>query len=65
MSSSLQSGCPVYEPTVDGAGFYGAMVIADLDEFKARADVIVANLRAPELDDVATKIYTRDIYGTD
>jgi UDPglucose 6-dehydrogenase len=55
----------VYEPTVDGDDFFGSEVIRDLDEFKQRADVIVANRRTDVLDDVVDKVYTRDIYGRD
>jgi UDPglucose 6-dehydrogenase len=55
----------VYEPTLDDAAFLGAEVVRDLDEFKSRADVIVANRRTEALDDVAAKVYTRDIYGRD
>jgi UDPglucose 6-dehydrogenase len=55
----------VYEPTLEGDSFYHSEVVRDLEEFKARADVIVANRQAPELEDVAEKIYTRDIYGRD
>jgi UDPglucose 6-dehydrogenase len=55
----------VYEPTLDDAEFFHSEVIRDLDEFKARADVIVANRRADALADVAEKVYTRDIYGRD
>ena len=55
----------VYEPNLEGTAFFGSRVVRDLDEFKTYADVIVANRRAPELADVAEKIYTRDIYGRD
>lgn len=55
----------VYEPALDGPEFFHSEVIDDLDEFKARADVIIANRRTDVLDDVAEKIYTRDIYGRD
>ncbi|GAB4083953.1 nucleotide sugar dehydrogenase [Myceligenerans cantabricum] len=55
----------VYEPTLEDAEFYHSEVIADLDEFTSRADVIIANRRTEVLDDVAEKVYTRDIYGRD
>lgn len=55
----------VYEPTLTQDEFFHSEVVADLDDFTARADVIVANRRTPELDDVAAKVYTRDIYGRD
>ena len=55
----------VYEPSLEGEEFFHSEVVRDLDEFKRRSDVIVSNRRASELDDVADKIYTRDIYGRD
>lgn len=55
----------VFEPSLEEDLFYQSEVVRDLDEFKARADVIVANRQAPELEDVADKVYTRDIYGRD
>ncbi|MFJ2542623.1 nucleotide sugar dehydrogenase [Microbacterium sp. NPDC087589] len=55
----------VYEPSLDEDEFFHSEVVRDLDEFKARADVIVANRSTDALDDVAHKIYTRDIYGRD
>ena len=55
----------VYEPSLDAAEFFHSEVIRDLDEFKRRADVIVANRLTPVLSDVAEKIYTRDLYGRD
>ncbi|MBB3042233.1 nucleotide sugar dehydrogenase [Nocardioides soli] len=55
----------VYEPALDGEVFLDAEVVRDLGEFKERADVIVANRRTDVLEDVAEKVYTRDIYGRD
>jgi UDPglucose 6-dehydrogenase len=55
----------VYEPTLDEDQFFYSEVVRDLDELKARADVIIANRRTEALDDVADKVYTRDIYGRD
>ncbi|WP_028473863.1 nucleotide sugar dehydrogenase [Nocardioides alkalitolerans] len=55
----------VYEPALEDELFYNSEVIADLDEFKKRADVIIANRRTDVLADVAEKVYTRDIYGRD
>jgi UDPglucose 6-dehydrogenase len=55
----------VYEPSLEADEFYHSRVVRDLDEFKALADVIVANRHADDLDDVVDKVYTRDIYGRD
>ncbi len=55
----------VYEPNLEGDDFFHSEVIRDLDEFKKRSDVIVANRRTDLLADVAEKVYTRDIYGRD
>jgi len=55
----------IYEPALKEAEFFRSPVISDLQEFKRRSDLIVANRRTAELDDVAEKIYTRDLFGSD
>ena len=53
----------VYEPSLNEDEFFHSEVVRDLDEFKRRADVIIANRCNPALGDVREKVYTRDIYG--
>ncbi|SDK35016.1 UDPglucose 6-dehydrogenase [Nocardioides sp. YR527] len=55
----------IFEPELDEPTFFHSEIIKDLDEFKQRADVIIANRRTDVLADVADKVYTRDIYGRD
>jgi UDPglucose 6-dehydrogenase len=55
----------VYEPALEDELFFNSEVIRDLDEFKKRSDVIVANRRTDVLADVSDRVYTRDIYGRD
>ena len=55
----------VYEPTLEAPEFFGSEVTHDLDSFKARCDVIVANRWSPELEGVSAKVYTRDLFRRD
>ena len=57
--------CIVYEPALDETHFFNSPVVRDLGAFKREADLIVANRRHAELDDVSGKLFTRDLFGVD
>ena len=55
----------IYEPLLKDKEFEGITVIADLKEFKSQCDLVISNRMDAELQDIADKVYTRDLYRRD
>lgn len=53
----------IYEPSLEQDAFHGSAVVSDIDEFKAKSHIIIANRIADEIRDVQSKIFSRDITG--
>ena len=67
IAAAHEKGIPVlvYEPALPDSEFFGSPVIHDLGEFKSQVDLIVANRITPELHDVQSRVYSRDLFGQD
>ena len=55
----------IFEPTLNEEKFFNSRVVSDLAEFKDISDVIIANRRSDDLEDVCEKVFTRDLFGAD
>jgi UDPglucose 6-dehydrogenase len=55
----------IYEPEIKEVEFFHSKVINDLDEFKKKSDIIVANRMSKDISDLKDKVYTRDLFNSD
>ena len=56
----------IYEPSLeDGTTFFGSTVVNDLEQFKQRSHAVLANRMSADIADIASKVYTRDIFARD
>ena len=55
----------IFEPALTDEQFFGSQVVRDLEDFKRQCDIIVANRMTSAIDDVANKVFTRDLFGCD
>ena len=55
----------IYEPKLQAKSLFNSEVLKNLNDFKAKSDLIIANRLTPDLQNVRSKVYTRDLFGND